>query len=196
MSRIESLENEVRLLYQSADPDQAADWVDWLFDGHVAVVADYASELAKRFGVSEDTARAAALLHDIADAVMKRENERHEQASLDIARDLLQKHGYTPDEIHTIVDDAVALHSCHDGKIPTSQEGRILATADSMAHLKGDFYLFAARRFGVGQGKDLDDVKAWVLKKIDRDYNNKILFDDVRTELAQDYEMLKNLFSR
>lgn len=194
--RIESLENEVRQLYQTANSDRSADWADWLFDGHVVIVADYASELAKRYGVNEDTARAAALLHDIADAVMKREDPRHEQTSQDIARDLLQKHGYNPDEIHTIVDDAVALHSCHDGKIPSSQEGKVLATADSMAHLKGDFYLFATRRFGASQGKSLADVKAWILKKIDRDYNNKILFDDVRSELTRDYEMLKDIFSR
>lgn len=196
MGRVQELEQEVKKLYDLKNPDRAADWADWLFDGHVVIVADYASELAKRYGVREDTARAAALLHDIADAVMKREDQRHEQASLDIARDLLQKHGYDADEIHTIVDDAVALHSCHDGKIPSSPEGKVLATADSMAHLKGDFYLFATRHFGVSQGKGLTDVKEWALKKIDRDYNNKILFDDVRSELARDYEMLKDIFSR
>lgn len=196
MGRVQELEQEVKKLYELKNPDRAADWADWLFDGHVVIVADYASELAKRYGVSEDTARAAALLHDIADAVMKREDQRHEQASLDIARDLLQKHGYDANEIRTIVDDAVALHSCHDGKIPLSPEGKVLATADSMAHLKGDFYLFATRYFGVSQGKGLADVKEWALKKIDRDYNNKILFDDVRSELAPDYEMLKDIFSR
>jgi putative nucleotidyltransferase with HDIG domain len=191
MSRIEELEKDIQSLYHS-ETTENADWSPWIYENHVVVVADYATELARRYGENEDTARAAGLLHDISDAVMRREDERSEQASLDMATELLKKHGYSDEEIDLIVNDGIRYHGCKDGKIPQFAEGKILATADSMAHLKSDFYVYAIRHFRA----DLETTKAWALGKIERDYNAKILYDDVRDELKPDYEMLKNLFSR
>lgn len=191
MSRIDELQAAVKSLYDAKNPGRA-DWADWIYDNHVLVVANYATELAQRYGENEDTARAAALLHDVADSVMKREDERSEQTSLDMATELLKKHGYSDEEIDRIVSDGIRYHGCHDGRVPQFMEGKILATADSMAHLKSDFYVFAIKNFS----DDLEVTKAWGLKKIDRDYYAKVLFDDVREELKPDYELLKNLFSR
>ena len=50
------------------------------------VVADYAKELNERFKGRDNLAEAAALLHDIADAVMSRFDEGHEEKSLELAR--------------------------------------------------------------------------------------------------------------
>ena len=193
MTRIEQLEQKVRALY-GADNPARADWAGWLADNHVFVVADYASELAKEYDANEELSRTAALLHDIADAVMLRHDPTHEERSLQMARELMLETGYTEDEVTLVVDDAIRYHSCHDGAQPDSIEGKVLATADSLAHLKTDFYVFAA--WALGREKPLDEVKSWVLKKIDRDYNNKILFDDVRTEVTPDYNLVKTLFSR
>ena len=92
------------------------------------------------------------------------------------------------------VDDAIRYHSCHDGRTPNSLEGKILATADSMAHLQSDFYIFAT--WAMGKKKDLPDVKRWVLKKLDRDFNNKILFDDIKDLCRKDYMQLTDFFNR
>lgn len=194
MPRIHNLEQAVTDLYAAKNPNRA-DWADWLGDNHVFVVADYASELARRFGANEELARAGALLHDIADATMSRFAPQHETASLRLARELMQQAGFTEEEIRVTVDDAIRLHSCHDGHVPSSLEGKILATADSKAHLLSDFYLFASWSFGK-EGKSLEDAKAYTLKKIERDFHNKILFDDVRQECQQAYDYLKVLFSR
>jgi putative nucleotidyltransferase with HDIG domain len=193
MSRIEVLEVKVGELYQRRDPERS-DWADWLGTNHVPMVADNASKLAQRFSANEEYCRAAALLHDIADTKMKRFDGRHEASSLQIARELLLVCEYSAREIELIVDDAVRLHSCYYGKVPQSVEGKILATADSLAHLQTDFYLFAM--WAMAGGKSLEDIKAWALKKIARDYNDKILFDIVRSEVKTDYEMLTTLYSR
>lgn len=58
---------------------------------------------------------AAALLHDIADAKMKRWEDGHEEESLRIARELMQASGFSDKDIATTVDDAIRLHGCHDG---------------------------------------------------------------------------------
>lgn len=194
MTRIETLEDSVRARYAAKNPSRAA-WADWLGDNHVFVVADNASQLAVNKGANAELARAAALLHDIADTEMSRFDDAHEEASLRIARKLLEEAGFAKDEIDIVVDDAIRHHSCHDGRIPASLEGRVLAAADSMAHLQSDFYVFATWALG-GETKGLPDVKRWALKKINRDFNDKILFDDVRDSCREDYEWLKELFSR
>lgn len=194
MTRIQILEQEVTALYAARHPERA-NWADWLGENHVFLVADNATELAQRYGANEELARAGALLHDVADAKMSRFAPEHEEASLNIARDLLRKAGFNEDEIHITVDDAIRLHSCHDGKMPDSIEGKVLATADAKAHLQTDFYVFFVWTFGK-EGKSLSEAKQYVLKKIERDFNNKILFDDVRQECQVAYDELKSLFSR
>ncbi len=194
MERLQNLEAKVKALYEQKDP-RRDEWADWLADNHMFVVADFATELAKKHGANEELARAAALLHDIADVKMKREDDGHEAESLKIARDLMQEAGYNDDEIKLVVDDAVRYHSCHGDERPESIEGRILSTADSMAHLKTDFYIYAAWAFGYDH-RTLETVKTWALKKIERDLNNKMFFDDVREELSPDYQRIKELFSR
>ena len=193
MTKLDKLEEAVKKLYEAKNPERDG-WADWMVDNHVFVVADYATGLANRFGANTDLARAAALLHDIADCNMSRMNPGHEAESLKIARELMVQSGYTEEEISLVVDDAIRYHSCHDGKFPDSIEGKILATADSMAHLKTNFYIYAAWAFG--KTKTLQQLKEWVLKKIERDLNDKVFFDEAREELRPDYEIIKNLFSR
>lgn len=193
MTKLNKLEEAVKKLYATKKPERS-EWVDWMVDNHVFVVADYATDLANRFGANTDLARAAALLHDIADCNMSRMNPGHEAESLKIARELMIQSGYTEEEVSLVVDDAIRYHSCYGGKSPDSIEGKILATADSKAHLKTGFYIHAAWAFG--KTITLQQLKEWVLKKIERDLNDKVFFDEVREELRPDYEIIKNLFSR
>ncbi|MDN5274959.1 MAG: hypothetical protein JWP06_860 [Candidatus Saccharibacteria bacterium] len=193
MTRITTLENSVHELYDAKNPDRA-DWADWLGDNHVFLVAENAASLAGRYGANVELARAAALLHDIADTEMSRFADVHEETSLKIARKLMREVGFNEQEIRLTVDDAIRYHSCHDGNIPASTEGKVLATADSQAHLHSDFYIFAT--WVMGKEKSLENVKEWVLKKIERDFNSKILFPEVKDECREDYERLKTLFNR
>jgi len=193
MSKLAKLEADVHALYDAKDPNRD-EWADWLADHHVFVVADFASELTARYGANEELARAAALLHDIADAKMSRFNSEHEETSLTIARELLTNNGYSNDEVELLVEDAIRYHSCFDGHAPSSLEGKILSTADSLAHLKTDFYIYAV--YARAKRNNLEDIKDWSLKKLERDFYAKIQFDDVREEVRGDYEALKTLFSR
>lgn len=193
MTRIEKLEESVRNLYKAQDPERS-DWADWLGEHHVFLVAGKAAKLADMYGANPDLAQAAALLHDIADTKMSRFAQTHEETSLHMARELMKAAGFNDAEIKLAVDDAIRYHGCHDGRIPNSLEGKVLASADAAAHLQSDYYIFAT--WALGKEKDLPEVKKWVLKKIDRDFNNKILFDDIKDLCRKDYEQLKELFSR
>jgi len=90
MSRLTDLETSVRNLYLSKDPKRD-EWADWLWEKHVLVAADTASKLAEKHEADKDLSRAAAILHDIADAVMKRREPNHETKSLNMAKELLEK---------------------------------------------------------------------------------------------------------
>ncbi|MEO6761426.1 MAG: HD domain-containing protein [Candidatus Saccharimonadales bacterium] len=193
MSKLERVRAKVRELYLSKDPNRA-EWADWLYGNHVLVVAETAGKLAKKYGASEGLSEVAALLHDIADTEMARMSSSHEKRSLEIARQVMTEAGFTTDEISLVVDDAIRYHSCNGAERPKSKEGLILATADSLAHLRTDFYIYAAWSFG--KGRSLEELKKWALKKIDRDLNNKISFDDERESARTDYNMIKELFSR
>lgn len=190
-SKLEKLELSVRRLYEAKNPNRA-DWSDWLYAGHVFIVADYAEELAKRYDVPVYMCRAAAALHDIADATMSRFAAEHEQTSLDIARQLLNEAEYSDAEIQVIVDDAIKLHSCRDGRRPKTDVGKVLSAADARAHLETNFYVYATEKMmnDMPEDKRLE----WAAKKIFRDFNDKIAFDEIREEVRPSYEKLVSRF--
>jgi putative nucleotidyltransferase with HDIG domain len=192
-AKLKNLEKEVQALYESLNPSRD-DWADWLYKNHVLVVYKFTEKLSKRFGANKEVAMAAALLHDIADAVMKRDSANHEAKSIEIAEELLRKPGFNESQVNLIINDVIRYHGCHNGESPKSIEGKVLATADALAHLKTDFYEFAAR--SLKDDFSPKEVKEWVLKKLDRDYLNKIQFEEIRREAKKDYEVIKELFSR
>jgi putative nucleotidyltransferase with HDIG domain len=193
MNKLEEVQAKVHGLYASKDPNRD-EWTDWVYDNHVLIVARYARELAKKYGANEELSEVAALLHDVADVKMARVNPNHEEVSLEIARQVMTEAGFTADEISLVVDDAIRYHSCHEGKKPKSTEGLVLATADSLAHLKTDFYVHAAWSFG--KTRSLEVLKDWAVKKLERDLYVKISFEDERRDATPDYEAIKRLFSR
>jgi len=191
MNRIEKLKNKVDNLYQSKNPDRA-DWADWLYQNHISVVAKNAEQLSKRFGVKNDLAIAASVLHDIADAVTKREDPKHEEKSKEIAKKFLKERDFTEDEIKIVVNDAIEFHGCKNGNKPKTIEGKIMATADALAHLKTNFYDHFLE--SLKKTDSFDEIAEWALPKIERDYKNKIFFEDVRKEAEKDYNRVKALF--
>lgn len=191
MKSIEKLREEVRNLYMQKDPNRS-DWADWIYEKHVVLVADESRKIASEYGGNPDNAEAAGLLHDIADAVMKREDERHEEESLHIARVLLQTTGFSEEDIKVIVDDAIVNHGCHGDNRPITSEGKAMASGDGVVHLMSDFYEFAEKgKLGIGSP---EEVAKWALPKLDRDFHNKIAYDKLRNEVESTYLRLKTHF--
>lgn len=193
INRTENIRSAVKDVYGQKNPDRD-EWADWMYPNHVLVVAKQARILADKYDGSADIAEICGLLHDIADAITNRSDPEHEAKSLEIARKMLATNDYSNEEISLIVDDALRFHSCHNGEQPASLEGKILATADSYAHLETDFYFYAIRMFKTRM--TYKESKEWVLAKLERDYHNKILFDDERKAWQRSYELFKELFSR
>jgi len=192
MNRLEKLKNIVETLYNKKE-NTRDEWADWLYKNHIFLVAEYSKQLAKRYEANSDLVVAASILHDIADAVMQRENPGHEEKSNKIAEEFLAECDFTEEEIKIIVGDIIKFHGCKKGEVPKTLEGKIMASADAMAHLKSNFYDFA---LGMKQkDENLNEkIRNWALSKIERDYYNKIFFDEIRNEVKNDYERVKELF--
>ena len=191
MKKIEKLRQLVKELYEKKDPKRA-EWADWLFANHVFHVAEKAGQLADEYGANREMAMAAGMLHDVADSVMSRFSQRHEEESLKMAKNILTESGFSVDESDTVVEDAIRCHSCFEGCRPITLEGKVMATADAFVHLTSDFYSHAAA--SMKDKKTPLQIRDWGLKKIDRDFEDKIFFQAVREEVKADHEKWKEYF--
>lgn len=192
MNRLETLKKKVSDLYLSKNESKDG-WADWMYENHIFLVADKAGELANKYGASSELVMASAMLHDIADAVMSRFADSHEVESLKIAKIFLEESGFSNEEIAIVVDDAIKFHSCRNGHIPKTSEGKIMATADAVIHLSSNFYEHAILE-KKKDGTPIEEIKDWAIPKIERDFNTKIFFEDVKKEMFPYYEKQKALF--
>ncbi len=69
-----------------------------------------------------------------------------------------------------------------------------MATADAVVHLQTDFYIHAT--WASYKSRTLEETKQWVLWKINRDFYEKIQYDEIRMEVENDYRDLLRVFSR
>lgn len=192
MNRLENLKKKVSDLYLSKNESRDG-WADWMYENHIFLVADKAGGLADKYGANRELAMASAMLHDIADAVISRFTDTHEEESFKIAKTFLKESGFSDEEIAIVVDDAIKLHSCRNGNIPKTLEGKVMATADAVIHLSSDFYEHAISE----KKKDeisMEEIRAWAIPKIEKDLNVKIFFEDVKKEMLPYYEKQKALF--
>lgn len=190
MSKHAKLNTLVAAAYQNSDQD----FGQWMWQHHVPVVAAKALELSQEYSADTDLAVAGALLHDFGDAFVHRFDPTHAAVSRSKAKPLLQKAGYTKAEATEVFEVVIAPHSCKDGVLPITVEGKVLATADAIAHLTTDFYLQFAWKH-LPEGKTYDEFRQWVTQKIDRDFRVKIQFESIQDELISRYLSLRDVFA-
>jgi putative nucleotidyltransferase with HDIG domain len=192
MQNLETLREMVERLYTSGNPD-ADVWADWAYPNHVLVVAGLTERLAKAHGANVELAVAGALLHDVADAVMARKSPDHEAQSLTLAEKLLRESGFSDKDTKFILTEVIKPHGCND-LMPTTLEGKVMASADGAAHFLTDFFLlFCWRHYGPKD--DYQAFKAWALVKMEKHYHRKLFFEDIKREVTPRYEALKLIFS-
>lgn len=152
-------------------------------------------ELSERFGANSDIAVAGAWLHDFGDAFVHRNSLEHTAVTGEKSRQVLEKAGYSSEEIEQVLQKVIAPHSCRDGFSPTTIEGKVMATADALAHLITDFYVHFTWMH-LPENKTFEEYRDWVAKKLDHDFHKKIFFDEVRAEVEDRVEVLKEVFVR
>ncbi len=174
--------------------ENSQEWFgQWMWKNHVPVVAKESEELAERFGANADLAVAGAWLHDFGDAFVHRNSKEHNEISKVKSKEVLEKAGYSLEEIEEVLKVVIAPHSCRDGFLPTTLEGKVLSTADALAHITTDFFVHFTWMH-LPENKSLAEYREWVAKKIEHDFQIKIFFEEVRAEVKNRVEVLKEVF--
>lgn len=193
MDRVAKIREITKHLYEKSNP--VISWNHWIFEGHNEVVVKWVEKIAETQKFNLEFVKIAAYLHDLAYAWTDKNDPTCEQQSEDRAREILERERFTQEEIKIIVDQIIKGHGMHDGKEPDLIEAKVLATADAMAHFTTDFYLVVCWNRYLFEKKSLSEYKAWVLKKMKRDFENKIFFEECRHVANPYYNALKTIFS-
>jgi HD superfamily phosphodiesterase len=179
----------VNNLYSSATTSMGK----WMWQNHTQWVADKATFLAKKYNANVEKSYCAALLHDLGDSQYERSHKDFDAWSWEMGKAILKKAGFRKAERDAILE-TIRTHSCHPGHLPTTVEGKVLATADGMWHLQTNFFpviCYMNRPEGV---KSYQEWQEWFTTKIERDFGPKIFFDEEREEIRKDYEALLRVF--
>ena len=191
-NRIERLEEKIKDLHlhpkqnrHSLTKRDMAETFSVFWFLHLKPVIDYSKELAKKYNANLEVVWLSAILHDLA---RLDDLEPHDEISSERAYDTLLKEGFTK-EIAEEVKKTILAHRCKKYK-PQTLEQKILATADALSHFKPPFYFW----FSSISSKPLREQLEGSLQKIERDYDEKIFFEDERELVKKEYEVLKNWF--
>lgn len=161
---------------------------------HVRWVADKAKALATKYNADQTKVYAGGLLHDLGDVWYERDDPQHESEGISKARELLRESGFKTDDIEDIITNIIEPHSCYPDNMPTTLEGKVLATADAMFHLQTDFFPRFCWRH-IPEQMTYEEWTTWVAEKLERDMYTKIFFKDEREEVRPHYEALKLIFA-
>lgn len=181
MEKIRKIEEEIKNLYISDSDEKISSF--WFV--HVKPVIDRAKNLAEKYGADKEIVWLAAILHDIGQLEAL---ESHEEIGAKKAYEIMLEKGYKK-ELAEKVSEVILTHRVNQHK-PENLEQKILATADAMSHFSTPHYLWLSR----ASKKPLLELFEKLSEKIERDYNQKIFFEDERKMVEENYKMLKNWF--
>ncbi|MFC1629768.1 HD domain-containing protein [Patescibacteria group bacterium] len=192
MENIKELEERVRGLHlnpsqksHSLTDKTAKEMFTSFWFGHVKPVIECAKDLAEKYGANVEVVWLAAIFHDIS---RLDDQEPHDEIGAEKTYKILLEEGFD-EETARAVRDTILAHRCREHK-PQTLEQKILATADAVCHFKTPFYLWV---FAIAK-RSLRDLLESSLLKIERDFNDKIFFDDEKESVRKEYEVLKSWF--
>ncbi len=188
--RIDQIRKEIIILHKESKDTCMR---EWFYEHHVAVVTDYSEKIARRENADVEISILSALFHDIARTWGTIEDPLLMAESLEKTQQIMKKYGYSEKKI-VAVHDAIIDHSCR-AKLPKTKEGKVLATADALAHLMTDFYFELPFNQWLTASNTFDGYKTWVCEKIERDFHKKIFFSEEKVIAKERYEAFKTLFS-
>jgi len=180
--KIKKIEEEIRLLHL----DNAKELNQYFWSYHIKPVVEIAKRMAKKYDADTDTVWLAAILHDI--AKLDNDPEPHDEKGAKKAFDMLVERGFKKD-LAQKVSDVILTHRCRKF-VPESLEQKILASADSISHFEAPFHFWFFRLTDKELNKTLKDS----VKKNERDFNEKIFFEEEKEAVRKEYEVLKNWF--
>ncbi|MBL7159314.1 HD domain-containing protein [Candidatus Microgenomates bacterium] len=155
----------------------------WFYEEHFLVVEKFAKELFCLYpDVNKQAVMLAVWFHDVSRAWGK--SKDHDFHSAEYAKKVLTQKGFDK-KLIDLVYEVCRSHSCKKYQ-PQSIEAKILTTADAMSHFSGGFYLRLIHKWG--KTMEYAAAKKRLLKKIKRDYQEKILLQEAKKATKSLYQ--------
>ena len=188
--KIEQLEEEIKGLHYNPQNTrhkfsnlETKEFFNTFWDIHIKPVIEYSKQMAKKYNADKEAVWLGAILHDIC---RLSDEEPHDEIGSEKAFNLLLEKGFDK-ELAEKVKSIIVTHRCRKYP-PETVEQKIVASADAMAHFLPPFYLW----IGKYSSKSFMEIMEGNLKKIERDYNEKIFFEDEKKMVEGQYKMLKS----
>ena len=157
---------------------------------HFVPIRDYAVKLAEITGADKEVVELAAWLHDLG-RVRAGTAESHHVTGAQEARNIMKNLGY-PEKTIKHVEDCILEHTCEPGlPQPKTLESRIVSSADAMAHYDTIPWLLSVSLRK--HGGDMKQSVAWVLEKVNRGWEKKILIPEGKKIVEEKYKAAKLL---
>jgi HD superfamily phosphodiesterase len=161
----------------------------WFLDEHLLIVERIARDLCQKHPEADEKAVLLGVwFHDI--GRLRGIDEGHDLYGAQEAKKILAKGRLPPVFINKVYE--VCLNHRAEANKPKSLEAKILATADASSHFIANIYpqVFEYYKNKVGETKARKIVK----DKIERDYNDKIFFEEERKNIHEIYLKIKKSF--
>ena len=163
----------------------------WFYEDHLLVVERLALELCDLYPkANKDLVTLGVWFHDIGRA--HGHDDGHDLYGANYAGETLIKNGFDKNFIDLVVE-ACRTHSCKENGKPNSLEGKILATADALSHYHNGFYLRILYSWSKKNKGDYYQLKTKLFKKMERDLNEKIFFDEIRVKIKPMHKAWKKV---
>ncbi|NOY89498.1 MAG: HD domain-containing protein [FCB group bacterium] len=158
----------------------------WFLPRHLMEVERCANRLCDKYSQADrDIVCLGVWFHDI--GRLRGYDKKHDIYGAEEARKILSQAGLPSAKIEKVYE-VCRSHKCEDVQ-PKSLEAKILATADAMSHFMHTVYL---RLFLYYQTEmTFDESRILIRKKLERDFNRKIFFKEVKNQLRKKYEAMR-----
>ena len=165
------------------------EWLAYHNAEHTENVIKHSIELGEKEGLTTEELQllqTAAFMHDTGFLVTY---ENHEEASCDLAKELLPQHGYNDEQIVAVCEMIMATHL---PPVPQNKLSRILCDADVYYIGTDDYSLFSSRLYRElkHRNENLTNVD-WLKKQIDFLKSHEFFTESARKKL--DTHKLANL---
>lgn len=158
-----------------------------LYEEHIKYVYKYVCLLRENSNVDEEVVKLSALLHDISMTNKELDRSRHNEYSMQMAKEILKKNNY-PEEKIELIKKCILNHSSKRKEFRSTIEEQILVDADAMAHFDciDSLYSLANKVMNLDEKESLDFVK----DKLTRDYNE--ISDSAKKYIEEKYKNIMN----
>jgi hypothetical protein len=160
----------------------------WYLKHHLEIVEKLSIEISERYEVNMDIVLGLVWIHDYAKTVGVREDAEVISRSRGFLLDL----GFDTEYVNEVINLLEVFERKDPGELVESPiEVQIVSTADGASHMIGPFYqLYAYENPDI----PIDELMESNLRKLDKDWNRKIVLPEVKEQLQERYNFLKESF--